>query len=122
MICTNPGWARSETLDVRGVAGVRDVQPSLVGADPSMHTELCFFLHFLPLEFFKTTILQAKKETLSDPFTWDEFLGLMAILLLLGTIQGVPRRTLWSNDQATNSVVPNFVFMRTYPGDVLRWF
>jgi hypothetical protein len=80
------------------VAGVRDVQPSLVSADPSMHTVLGFFLHFLPLEYFKTTIVQAANETLSDPLTWDEFLRFMAILLLFGTTQGVPRRMFWSND------------------------
>ena len=88
----------SEPLDARRVAGVRDVQPSLVSADPSMHTALGFFLHFLPQEFFKTTILQATNETLSDPLTWDEFLRFMAILLLLATTQGVQRRMFWAND------------------------
>ncbi|KAI2500665.1 Transposase IS4 [Fragilaria crotonensis] len=88
----------SEPLDARRVAGVRDVQPSLVSADPSMHTALGFFLHFLPQEFFKTTILQATNETLSDPLTWDEFLRFMAILFLLGTTQGVQRRMFWAND------------------------
>ena len=80
------------------MSGVRDVKPTLVSADASMHTALGFFFHFLPLEFFKTTILQATNETLSDPLTWDEFLRFMSILLLFATTQGVPRRMFWSND------------------------
>jgi hypothetical protein len=82
-----------------GWLGVRDVQPSLVSADPSMHSVLGFFLHFLPLEYFRTTIIHATNETLSDPCTWDEFLRFIAILLLFGTTQGVPRRMFWANDQ-----------------------
>ena len=42
----------SEPLDAKRVAGVRYVKPNLVSADPSMHTVLGFFLHFLPMEFF----------------------------------------------------------------------
>jgi hypothetical protein len=49
----------SEPLDARRVVGIKDVQPTLVSADASMHTVLGFFLHFLPLEYFKTMILQA---------------------------------------------------------------
>ena len=99
---TNDGMYRawgSEPLDARRVLGVRDVQPTLVSADASMHTVLGFFFHFLPLEYFKTTILQATNETLSDPLTWDEFLRFISILLLFATTQGVPRRMFWSNDQ-----------------------
>ena len=77
---------------------MRDVQPNLVSADASMHTVLGFFLHLLPMEFFKTTLLQATNETLSDALTWDEFLRFILILLLFGTTQGVPRRMFWSND------------------------
>jgi hypothetical protein len=47
-----------------------------------MHTVLGFFLHLLPLEYFKTTILQVTNKTLSDPLTWGEFLRFMAILFL----------------------------------------
>ena len=73
--------------------------PNLVSADATMHTVLGFFLHFLPMEFFKTTVLQATNETLSDPLTWDEFLRFISILFLFATTQGVPRRMFWSNDQ-----------------------
>jgi hypothetical protein len=50
-------WGSAEPLDASRVAGVRDVQPSLVSANPSMHSVLDFFLHFLQL--FETTVLQA---------------------------------------------------------------
>ena len=86
-------------MDARRVVGVKDVQPTLVSANASMHTVLGFFLHFLPLEYFKTTILHATNETLSDPLTWDEFLRFISILLLFATTQGVPRRMFWTNDQ-----------------------
>ena len=89
----------SEPLCVRRVLGVINLQPTLVGADRSMHTVLGFFLHFLPVKFFKTTILLATNKTLSDPLTWDEFLRFISILLLFATTQGVPRRMFWSNDQ-----------------------
>jgi hypothetical protein len=78
----------SEPLDARKVVGVKNVQPTLVSANASMHTVLGFFLHFLLLEFFKTTILQATNEM--DPLTWDEFLRFISILLLFATTQGVP--------------------------------
>jgi hypothetical protein len=88
----------SEPLDTRRVAGVRDVQSSLVSADPSMHTVLGFFLHFLPMQYFKTTILQATNENLLDPLTSGEFLWFKLILFLFATTQGAPRRMFWSND------------------------
>jgi hypothetical protein len=44
-----------------------------------MHTVLGFFLHFLPMQYFKTTILQATNENLLDPLTSGEFLLFMAI-------------------------------------------
>ena len=67
----------------RRVLGVRDVQPTLVSANASMHTVLDFFLHFFPMEFFKTTILQATSKKLFDPLvTWDEFLCFISIFAL----------------------------------------
>ena len=78
---------------------MRDVMPNLVSADAIMHTVLGFFLHFLPMEFFIATVLQATNEALSDPLTWDEFLRFTSILFLFATTQGVPRRMFWSNDQ-----------------------
>ena len=69
------------------MVGIKDVQPTLVGADASMHTVLGFSLHFLPLEYFKTTILQPTNKNLLDPLRWDEFLELISILLLFATTQ-----------------------------------
>ena len=89
----------SEPLDKRRVLGVRDVMPNLVSANATMHTVLGLFLHILPMEFFKTTVLQATNKTLSDSLTWDEFLRFISILFLFATTQGVPRRMVWSNDQ-----------------------
>jgi hypothetical protein len=50
------------------------------------------------MEFFKTTIMNAKYETLSTHLTWDEFLRFMVCLFLFGTSQGVPRQMFWAND------------------------
>jgi hypothetical protein len=88
----------SESLDARRVAGVRDVKPFSVSANPSMHTVLGFFLHFLPMKFFKITIMDATNETLLTHLTWDEFLRFVACLFLFGTSQGVPRRMFWANN------------------------
>ena len=83
----------SEPLDKRRVLGMRDhVMPNLVSADATMHTVLGFFLHFLPMEFFKTTVFQATNEILLDPLTWDEVLRFISILFLFATTQGVTRR------------------------------
>jgi hypothetical protein len=88
----------SEPLDPRRTSGVRDVQPTLVGADSSLHTVLGYFLHFFPMNIFKTTVLTATNETLSDPLTWEEFLRFLGVLFLLATTQGVPRLLFWAND------------------------
>ena len=107
---------------------MRDVIPNLVSVeDATMHTVLLgFFLHFLPMEFFKTTVLQATNKTLSDPLTWDEFLRFVSILFLFATTQGVPRRMFWSNDQPdifTYFLAHHFAYMPSIsPGDVLRPF
>jgi hypothetical protein len=65
------------------------LQPSLISAEPSIHTVLGCVLQFLPLELFRTTILQATNKAISDPPTWDEFLRVMAILLLFGLTKGI---------------------------------
>ncbi len=109
-----------EPLDARRVVGVKDVQATLVSADALMHAVLGVFLHFLPLKFFKTTILQATNETLSDPLTWDEFLRFISILLRFATTQGVPRHMFWSNDQPDIFVAHRFVYMLTCRGNALR--
>ena len=50
------------------------------------------------MNFFKTTVLTATNEILSDPLTWEEFLRFLGVLFLLATTQGVPRRLFWAND------------------------
>jgi Transposase IS4 len=88
----------SEPLDLRRASGVRDIQPTLVSADPSLHTVLGYFLHFLPVDYLKNTVVTATNTTLSDPLSWEEFLRFMGILFLLATTQGVPRRMFWAID------------------------
>ncbi len=53
-----------EPLDPRRTSRVRDLRPTMVGADPSLHTVLGYFLHFLAITFFATTVITATKETL----------------------------------------------------------
>ena len=50
------------------------------------------------MDFFKTTVLAATNESLSDPLTWEEFVRFMGIVFLLATTQGVSRRMFWAND------------------------
>ena len=88
----------SEPLDPRRISGVRDVKPTMVRADPSLHTILGYFLHFFPIDFINDTVITATNETISDPLTWEEFLRFLAILFLLATTQGIPRRMFWAND------------------------
>jgi hypothetical protein len=88
----------SEPLDPRRTSGVRDLKPTMVGADPSLHTILGYFLRILPINFFKTTVIVATNETLSDPLSWEEFLRFMGILFLLATTQGIPRQMFWASD------------------------
>jgi hypothetical protein len=59
-----------------------------------------FFLHFLPLEYFRTTILDAKNEILLDPLTWDEFLAIHCYPFALCNNSGsATRQMFWSNNQ-----------------------
>ena len=93
----------SEPLDPRRTSGVRDVKPTMARADPSLRTVLGYFLHFFPIDFIKTTVITATKESLSDPLTpWEEFLRFLAILFLLARTQGVPRRMFWANNSPDN--------------------
>ena len=87
-----------------------------------MHTVLDFFLHFLPLEYFKTTILQAANETLLNPLTWGEFLRFMAILFSLRRHWQFQDECFGQMTRQTYFVVPHFICMLTCPDNVLRRF
>jgi hypothetical protein len=51
--CTYMEW-KSVPIDERRVMAAVDVRPILKGADPSLHTILGYFFHFLPVEYLKT--------------------------------------------------------------------
>jgi hypothetical protein len=63
-----------------------------------MHTVLGFFLHILPLEYFKAVILQA---TNIYPFAHCDN-------------SGRARRMFWSNDQTDTFVVLHLAYMHAY--------
>jgi hypothetical protein len=54
----------SETLDAGRVIGVKDLQPTLITDNALMHNALSFFLHYLPLDNFKTTISRQQMKSL----------------------------------------------------------
>jgi Transposase IS4 len=95
--CTYYAW-NHVTLDERRKSGVRDVNPSLVNADATLHTNLGYFIHFFPVKFIKTTVIPATNAALSDPLTWEEFLRFLGLILLMATAQGVARKEFWAND------------------------
>ena len=86
------------TLDERRKAGVRDVKPSLVNADATLHTILGYFVHFLPVSFIKSILIPATNASLSEPLTWEEFLRFLGLIFLMATTQGVARNEFWAND------------------------
>ena len=87
------------TLAERRKAGVRDVKPSLVNADATLHTILGYFVHFLPVSFTKSSILiPATNASLSEPLTWEEFLRFLGLIFVMATTQGVARSEFWAND------------------------
>ncbi len=61
----------AKPLDARRAAGVRDVQPSMVNADATLHTVLGYFIHFLPVNYIETTMIPATNATISEALTWD---------------------------------------------------
>jgi hypothetical protein len=95
--CLYCAWG-SEPLDVRRAAGVRDVKPSLVNADPTLHTVLGYFIHFLPVDYIKSTMIPATNATLSEALTWDEFVRFLGLVFIMSTTQTVSRRDFWSQD------------------------
>lgn len=88
----------SESLDVRRATGVRDVQPTLVRADATLHTILGYFMHFLPVDFIKSTIIPATNASLSEALTWDEFVRFIGLVFIMATTQTTARRDFWSQD------------------------
>ena len=86
------------TLDERRKSGVRDVNPSLVNANATIHTNFGYFVHFLPVKFIVTTVIPGTNASLSDPLRWEEFLRFLGLILLMATTQGVVRKEFWTNN------------------------
>ena len=95
--CTYKEW-NSVPWDERKLIGVNDILPTLTRADPTLHTVLGYFTHFLPITFIKDTVLPATNAGLSDPLTWDEFLRFLGLIFVMATTQGNARRDFWAND------------------------
>ena len=96
--CTYFAWG-TVTLDERRKLGaVRDVNPSLVNANATLHTNLGYFIHFLPIQFIKTTVIPSTNASLSNPLTWEELLRFLGLILLMVTTQGVARKEFWANE------------------------
>lgn len=67
-------------LDVRQAKGVQSASCAVKFGTSRCRIGCCtlffasFFMHFLPLDFIKSTLIPAKNTTLSAALTWDEFL------------------------------------------------
>jgi len=89
----------SKPFKMQRLDEVKDVQPNLVSTNPNVHVVMSNFLHLLPVDFLKTTVIEATNTTLSDPLTWQELLQFLGLLLLVGTAPpGDPRSSFWAND------------------------
>jgi hypothetical protein len=95
--CAYKEWNSVPYCD-RRLCGASHVQPTLIRADQTLHTVLGFFIHFLPLAYFKTTVIPATNVFLSDPLSWDEFLRFLGLIFLMATSQGSAKREFWAND------------------------
>lgn len=93
--CIYMEW-NSVPLDTERLCGALDMKPSLIQADRTLHTILGYFTHFLPVSYFKNTVLPATKCT--PPLTWEEFLRFLALIFIMATTQGNARRDFWSSD------------------------
>ena len=78
--------------------GANDFLPTLTRADAILHTVLGYFNHFLPVAYFKDTVLPATNACLTDPMRWEEFLLFIGLILLMATTQGNARQYFWSSD------------------------
>ena len=56
--CVYKQWNSVPYCDGR-LCGANNVQPTLIRADQTLHTVLGFFIHFLPVAYFKTTMIPA---------------------------------------------------------------
>ena len=95
--CTYHEW-NSFPLCRRRLVGATDVQPTLIGAEPTMCSVVGFFLHFLPVTYFKSVVLPATNAKLNDPLTWEEFVRFLGLIFLMATSQGSQRRDYWATD------------------------
>ena len=73
----------------RKLFGANDFLPTLTRADATLqYTFLGYFNHFLPVAYFKDTVLPATNACLNDPTRWEEFLRFIGLILLMATTQG----------------------------------
>ena len=75
--CIYKEWNSVPYCD-RRLCGANFVQLTLIRADQILHTVLGYFIHFMPVSYFKTTVIPATNVNLSDPLSWEEFLRFWA--------------------------------------------
>ncbi len=75
-------------MDALRRCGAVDVKPTLIQADPTLHTILGYFTHFLPVSYLKNTVLPATSACITPPLTWEEFLRFLALIFVMATTQG----------------------------------
>ena len=86
-------------IDERRVMAAVDVEePTLKGADPTLHTVLGYFVHFLPVEYLKTVVIPQTNAAIKEPVTWEEFLRFFGIIFIMATTQGNARKDFWASD------------------------
>jgi hypothetical protein len=95
--CLNKEWNSVPYCD-RRLCGASHVQPTLMRADQTLHTVLGFFIHIVPVAYFKTTVIAATNVFLSDPLFWEEFLRFLGLIFLMTTSQGSTWQEFWAND------------------------
>ena len=89
----------SVPLDAQRLCGAVDVKPTLIQADPTLHTIMGYFTRFLPVSYFTNIVLPATTSAcVSPPLTWEEFLHFLALIFVMATRQGNVRRDFWSTD------------------------
>ena len=57
-----------------------------------------YFIHFLPVTYFKTAVIPATNAHISESLMWEEFLRFWGLLFLMAMTQGNAQRDYWAND------------------------
>ncbi len=95
--CTCMEW-NFVPFDERRVMAAIDVRPTLKGADPTLHTVLGYFVHFLLVEYLKIIVIPQMNAAIKEPVTWEEFLRFLGITFIMATTQGNARKDFWASD------------------------